>query len=382
MPWLAVRVPPMTQPHLALLLHSPDGGGAQRRTLDLAGALAGQGFAVTLVLIEPDGPLKRLIPASVKVEVLHSRLARLPWAKASRARQCLAAIPALARWLRQARPDLLMAAANHVHMTALAAHALAGKPCPLVLRASNDMAAGWFKHGSVKLHGRADAVVAVSEEVAEQIHRQCPSAHLAVLPNPVVDGGFPSRMAAPAPHPWLSDGKPVVVGCGRLEPQKDFTTLIRAAARLGLRVIILGEGAQRKRLKSLAEVLKVPLEMPGFVADPLPWMARASAFVLSSAWEGMPGALIEAMACGCPAVSTRVSGAAEALDGLGPLVPVGDDRRLAEALAHVLAHVLAHPPPRSALIRRAQGYSVTAAAMAYGGLFTALLDKRGRHPHV
>ena len=70
------------------------------------------------------------------------------------------------------------------------------------------------------------------------------------------------------------------------------------------------------------------VDLPGFVANPFAYMARASAFVLSSAFEGLPGALIQAMACGCPVVSTDCpSGPAEILDGgrFGALVPVGDD---------------------------------------------------------
>jgi glycosyltransferase involved in cell wall biosynthesis len=87
--------------------------------------------------------------------------------------------------------------------------------------------------------------------------------------------------------------------------------------------------------------------LPGFMLNPFPYMARASVFVLSSAWEGLPGVLVEAMACGCPVVSTDCpSGPAEILDGgtYGPLVSVGDDAALAQAILSVLDS----PPTRSA----------------------------------
>jgi glycosyltransferase involved in cell wall biosynthesis len=67
----------------------------------------------------------------------------------------------------------------------------------------------------------------------------------------------------------------------------------------------------------------------GFVANPFAYMSRASVFVLSSAWEGLPSVLIQAMACGCPVVSTDCpSGPSEILERgvFGPLVPVGATR--------------------------------------------------------
>ena len=70
------------------------------------------------------------------------------------------------------------------------------------------------------------------------------------------------------------------------------------------------------------------IALPGFVENPFAYMARASVFVLSSAWEGFGNVIAEALACGCPVVSTDCpSGPAEILEHgkYGPLVPVGDD---------------------------------------------------------
>jgi glycosyltransferase involved in cell wall biosynthesis len=93
-------------------------------------------------------------------------------------------------------------------------------------------------------------------------------------------------------------------------------------------------------------------------------MARSSVFVLSSAWEGLPGVLIQAMACGCPVVSTDCpSGPAEILDkGVhGPLVPVGDDVAMAEAIESVLDA----PPSEERLRRRANVFSVERSTDRY-----------------
>jgi glycosyltransferase involved in cell wall biosynthesis len=132
------------------------------------------------------------------------------------------------------------------------------------------------------------------------------------------------------------------------------------------RLVILGEGTHRHELESLARSLGVTQDvaLPGFVENPYPWMSRAAVFVLSSLWEGLPGALIEAMACGCPLVSTDCpSGPAEILEHgeLGPLVPVGDD----QAMANAILSVLENPPDREKLRARARQFAADAAIARY-----------------
>ena len=82
------------------------------------------------------------------------------------------------------------------------------------------------------------------------------------------------------------------------------------------------------------------VDMPGHVKNPFSYMSRASVFVLSSAWEGLPTVLIEAMAVGVPVVSTDCeSGPSEILDNgkYGSLTPVGDSNALAEAILSTLS---------------------------------------------
>jgi glycosyltransferase involved in cell wall biosynthesis len=126
--------------------------------------------------------------------------------------------------------------------------------------------------------------------------------------------------------------------------------------------MILGEGKEpgrRAELLELAERLGITddLAMPGFVDNPYAYMTQSNIFALSSAWEGFANALAEAVACGCPSVSTDCpSGPAEILaDGAyGRLVPVGDDAALAEAIEATLDN----PPDRARLRRRGAEYSI------------------------
>jgi glycosyltransferase involved in cell wall biosynthesis len=157
------------------------------------------------------------------------------------------------------------------------------------------------------------------------------------------------------------------VAVGRLEPQKDHDTLLRAFAHaraggLEASLVVVGDGSRRSALESLAAELGVErhVHFTGFVDDPYPWMGSATAVVLSSRYEGSPNVLLEALALGVRCVSTDCPhGPAEILtdDRLGSLVPVGDPVALAGALVaaaaaageegaadaeHRVAHVRAH----------------------------------------
>jgi glycosyltransferase involved in cell wall biosynthesis len=130
--------------------------------------------------------------------------------------------------------------------------------------------------------------------------------------------------------------------------------------------VILGEGRQRQPLEALVRELGLAADvcLPGFVADPYPQLARAALFVLSSRCEGLPVALIEALACGTPAVSTDCpSGPRELLQGgrVGALVPVGD----IDALVAAMTVTLDTPPAAEVLRAAAAPYAVQAAAGAY-----------------
>jgi glycosyltransferase involved in cell wall biosynthesis len=92
------------------------------------------------------------------------------------------------------------------------------------------------------------------------------------------------------------------------------------------------------------------ISLPGFIQNPYPYMVRASTFVLSSRWEGLPGVLIEALYCGTPLIATDCpSGPREILaDGqYGQLVPVGDEVALAHAIHRTLSEKTSPTPPES-----------------------------------
>jgi glycosyltransferase involved in cell wall biosynthesis len=206
---------------------------------------------------------------------------------------------------------------------------------------------------------RADAVVAVSQGVASDLVEVCgiAASHVHVLNNPVVTPETARMRSEPVDHPWLRDPTlPVVLAVGRLVPQKDFGTLLEAFALArrsrAARLVILGEGPLRAELEATVRRLDVAadVDLPGFCANPYAAMAAADVFVLSSAWEGSPGVLIEAMSCGTPVLSTDCpSGPRQILDGgrWGRLVPVGDAQAMANGLVDAVDGRVPPPPTES-----------------------------------
>jgi len=369
------------QRHIAIYIYGPSGGGATRRTLTLAGGFARRGHRVDLVVVCAEGPLAGDLPDGVRLVVLDSALIRLAGPK--RRRRIKASGLALARYLWRERPDVLLSAANHVHLTAVIAARLSRAPVRVVLRVSNHLTGSHLGDSkrlrphrlkfARRVYGMADAAIAVSQGIADDIveYTALSREQVCAVTNPTYTPEIESAAASPLDHAWLSAGSPpLLLGAGRLAPAKDFATLLRAFARVRARrpvhLVILGEGGQRRALEQQLHELGIEadVELPGFFDNPFAWMSRASLFVLSSAWEGSPGVLVEAMACGCPVVSTNCpSGPDEILDAgrYGRLVPVGDDAALADAIVESLDATI----DREALQARAREFDVDRAVERY-----------------
>ena len=175
----------------------------------------------------------------------------------------------------------------------------------------------------------------------------------------------------------------MVLAVGRLEPVKDYPTLLKAFARVVLksrhtRLLVLGEGQDREALQRLAVDLRIDevVDFAGFVTNPFSYMSKASVFVMSSVYEGSPNALVQAMACGTAVVSTDCpSGPREILqDGkLGRLVPVGDW----QALGAAILEALDSPLEADRLLEGTRDYSAENSVRQYMDLVSELVG-RGR----
>ncbi|WP_034622972.1 glycosyltransferase [Desulfovermiculus halophilus] len=330
---------------ISFYLPSLRGGGAERSMLNLAQGFANRGYLVDLVLAKAEGPYLSLVPDNVQIVDL-------------RASRVLKSLPGLVCYLRREQPQAMLSAMGHANLIALWAKRISNVPVRLGVTIRNTTSIS-IKHGnyirskmillfSKWFYESADSIIAVSKGVADDlsqfacIHRT----KISVIYNPVVTNDLMEKAKEVPEHPWFNDQyPPVVLGVGRLSKQKDFGSLINAFAlvreKKSARLVILGEGDERANLETQIDDLGLEhyADLPGFVDNPFAYMSRACVFVLSSAWEGLPGVLIQAMACGVPVVSTDCpSGPREILEEgkWGKLIPVGDIYQMANAIESAL----------------------------------------------
>lgn len=358
----------------ALYLPSLEGGGIERLYLGLADQWTRAGHGVTLVINEAHGALAGAVPPGVEVHALGAR------------RQATS-VPALVRYLRKARPDVVMS--GHDHNNIMLCTAALAKPgaTKIVVSQHNSMAKNASRGAKFApvpylyraLFGRAAAVVAVSSGVADDLAALCgiERARIDVIHNGIVPADIEARARAETAPGIFEPGLPTILAVGRMTGQKDFATLLKAFAllrqRMEARLVILGEGPLRGELEALARDLGIAADtvMPGFVDNPFAHMRRAALFVLSSRHEGFGNVIAEALACGTPVVATDCPhGPSEILEGgrYGRLVPVGD----ASALAGAMAASLGEPADRAALAARGMDFTEAACATRYLALFSRL----------
>ena len=188
----------------------------------------------------------------------------------------------------------------------------------------------------------ADYICAVSQGVAQSLSRELKlqESGIKVINNPIVDKNY-TELKPEIPHNWYKEDIPVIVGCGRLTPQKNFVLLINAFAKLlkkqPARLILLGDGKQKKLLKQHIQALNIGCNvyLAGDVSNPLDYFYYSRMFVLSSMWEGFGNVIVEALSMGCPIISTNCpSGPSEILeDGKwGKLVKMNDEAALTKAM--------------------------------------------------
>jgi glycosyltransferase involved in cell wall biosynthesis len=286
---------------IACIIHSLDGGGAERVMARLASQLAQRGHAVTLITLDD---------AAGDRHDVDPRVARLPLAVMSDSRGLVQKwlhvrrrVRAVRRAITASDPEVVLSFCDRTNILALMS---VGKRVPVVIAERSDprqqsLGAVWEALRR-QTYPKAARIIALTDTAAQNLQPLSPQP-VAVIASAV------------DPPPCFSDrgvasANRLILGVGRLEPEKGFDRLLEAfaeatATRTDWTLRILGEGSQRQSLQQLADRLEVAprVTMPGWIRPVWDELSRATLFVLPSRYEGLPSALLEAMAAGVPSVA-------------------------------------------------------------------------------
>ncbi len=364
---------PFARPASILMtMHRLSQGGADRVGVLLCNGFARAGLRVRLALLRSGGEAERemlgMLDRDVEVGIAGSPMG-------SRHLELLRGRRFLVGEIGSFAPALVLASSNNMGLvTGLARPSHSARPAfamkltnPVVRPEDRGALRQFYRHQLYsRVMDRYDKVLVLSETERAILRDAYPrlADRIDAVPNPYVSEAMLGLPGAEQPV-----RPPVLLCAARLMPQKRIDILLRAFALVqhpGTRLTILGDGPQRATLERLADSLGIAhrVEFAGFVTDVQPHLRTARLFVLSSDYEGLPAAVIEALACGVPVVTTDCfSAAGEMLAGAEDcaLVPRADPAALADAIDRCLA--IRRAP--SALRRIAEPFTVEASIAAH-----------------
>lgn len=345
-------------------------GGAERMMINLANQLSKQ-TEVTVIQMTKGSDLIHELDPSLHIFSFSGR-------------RTLGAFLPLIKYLKKAKPDVLISTQIHVNILCMLAVLISGQRLKVILREATTPGIHFSLNKSLRtsitrklmkwLYPKADAVVVNADAVLLDLieNKFASQEKISMIYNPVITENFRNMLQENISHPFFGVA-PVFISVGRLAKAKNYSLLIHAFAKvlekMDARLVIIGEGVERKSLEATISEMKLEgkINLTGQLKNPYPLMRRADVFVLSSGYEGLPNSLIEAMACGTQVVSTDCSGGSREilLDGkLGSLVPVND----AGALAGAMVNALDMRVSKADLIKSSERFETETVASQYFSL--------------
>ncbi len=335
---------------ISIVCPSLVGGGAEKVAVNLANQYVLFGYNVDILLFNAEGPYKKLINQKVNIVDLQLKHYRNPLVATY--------LFPVRKYLKTAQPDFVLSVIRSSNIiVGLAAKGLNIKS-RLFFREANTMegvyAAGFLKKhiylaAMRKAYKKAEKIIANSHDTLSDIIKAkiIPEGKGVVIPNPVLPNNYADLGNQLIFDPfWPQTESKVILGVGRLHPQKNFLLLIKAfklvhEANQNTKLVIIGEGDEKSKLRRLTENLKLNKHVIflSFKQNIFPYIKSADVFVLSSNYEGFGNVLVEALAMGTPVVSVDCPGGPRMIlkDGMfGRLVKPGDKLALAKAIKETL----------------------------------------------
>jgi glycosyltransferase involved in cell wall biosynthesis len=369
---------------------TPSIGGGAMVLANLLTPLTENGFDLHVIYFQERA--KQLIPPGIPSDALLKRVGAL-WNYL----EYPAMIRALAAVVARERPDAILCNSYQPFWMCLAALKLSGMKIPILHGEQNNLTEMFrgVRFGALRsfltrlFENRAARVVVPAEGLRAPLAADfgVDPAKILLIPNPIALDRIAALSGEPVNHPWFRNkDRPIILNVGVLDEQKDQATLLRAVAALKkkspVRCVFVGEGPLREDLERTARDLGIAEDVAfvGFQSNPFRFMARADVFALSSRYEGFGLVVAEAMACGCPVVSTRCPYGPEEIvaDGKTGLLVSGGD---AEALAQALSRVLSDAALKKSLVAaghlRAQDFAPTRVAAQYAQVLREIMSVSG-----
>lgn len=360
-------------------LHSFELGGVERIALRLVRAWREDGMDAPLFMGREDGTLRQDMARGLEWHAPRQP----PFGTAGI--ETLWMILTLPSCIRRLRPDLLFCAGNSYAVVAVAMKLFLGRRCPpVVAKISNDLlrgdmnAAARFFYGLwLRMQGRMiDHFIGMESPMADEIASamRIGRDRISIIANPALSQQQIEQIRSSLPGKDRHDPRARhFVAVGRLVKQKNFELMLRAfasASHSGDRLTILGEGPVRGRLEALAVELGIRerLSMPGHVPDPAAMLRRFDILLLSSDYEGVPAAILEALAAGLPIIATDCSASMRTLlqhGRFGQIVERGDESGFARAIARATPGT----QDRQGSLEQAKRFTIERASRAYRNCF-------------
>lgn len=367
---------------LWLLLSRFENGGLERVQANLAPVFAQSGIDTWLVAGKFMQEAEAMLPANSPI------LELAPNGK-------LTFILNLYRQLRIHRPDVVMTTSNDVSCLVLMLRKLFFPKTKIICTQHLSISMPLKQATGIQklkyllilkamqwLWGKADAVIAVSSALAEDVRKNVRLKNsISTIHNPIVLPNYPTLIEQEITFPWSDKNIPTFVFVGRLAKVKRVDLLLQAFKQVQqkqlCRLLIVGDGTEKAFILDFIRknYLTDVCHLTGQQNNPLPWIKSADALVLSSDYEGFGNVIVEAMACGTQVIATDCPfGPAEILDNgrYGQLVPVDDSEALAEAMKKVIDkrfHVA-----KDELQKRANEFSLESAVQQYLSVIHTVMD--------
>lgn len=359
---------------IALICNTLGGGGAEQVMSSLGLLFKEKGNEVDFIVARGGGVYSDKVSKYASIINLNSKARYL--------------VPRLYKYLKTSAPDIILSTQSHINIATIISSKMAGIKS-VVREATTPSVAFAVKNPYLKQpvkwsYKYASKVVSVSDGVKRDLinNFNIRENHIKTIYNPIISSELYDKANQEVDHPWFSLDIPIIVSMGRFAKAKDYPTLIRAFSiirkEVECKLIILGDTESDKSVKKevlhLIDTLdlKSSIDLVGFQSNPFPFIKNASLYILSSIYEGLPGALIQAVALGCNIVSTDCeSGPREILEkaNIGKLVKVKDHQTMADESIKQLLNTTKSISPNNDFLN---AYSTDGISDQYLNLFEEL----------